>query len=271
MKNLLIFLLFLSVNSLFGQAKINCFDKKIQDSLENRYINNSAHLHSYNSQAWQDCLDSLIRICPNIAEAYREKAIPYIKGGDWGKAMPLEDKAVSLDPENVMDYRAFLKAIFTKDYEGAIADFDAAEKLHPQNFVMDHSYHFFRGICHLAMGNLDKAETFLLKDIAVQSSSKPHFNSLWYCGVLYLEMKNYEKAERYLIDCVAQYESHPDANYYLAMTYLALNNKDLAKKYLLMAQNGLKNGYTHNEDNRFYANYPYEITIFEIEEALKTL
>jgi tetratricopeptide (TPR) repeat protein len=124
-------------------------------------------------------------------------------------------------------------------------------------------------MCYLALRQFDKSEQFFMQDIAIQKSSSTHFNTLWYCGVLYFEMKNYVKAEKYLIDCVAQSEFHPEANYYLALTYEQLNNKELAKNYLKIAENGLKSGYSHNEDNRYYANYPYEITIYEIMEAQK--
>jgi tetratricopeptide (TPR) repeat protein len=179
------FVFCLAITTVNAQIDPKCFEPKVQDSLETHYCERGAYRYSYNSKEWQVYLDSLIQICPNIANAYREKAIPDIKRGDWAKAMPLENKTVELDAKHWMDYRAFLKAIFTKDYEGAIIDFEAAEKLHPNDFVMDHSYSFYKGMCYLAMGKLEQAEILFKKDIAVQSSSKPHFNSLWYSGVVY--------------------------------------------------------------------------------------
>ena len=261
----------LSANVVFAQSNTRCFEKKYQDSLETHYAEHGAYRYSYNNPKWQTYLDSLIAICSNIANAYREKAIPNIKRGDWAAAMPLEDKTVALDAAHWMDYRAFLKAIFTKDYEGALLDFDAAERLHPQNFVMDHSYPFFKGLCYLGLGKFDQAAIFFEKDIAMQSSSKPHFNSLWYSGVAQFELKNYEKAQYFLKECLAQFENHPDANYYLGLIYALQHEKATALKYLNTAQQGIRSGYSHNEDNRYYANYPYEITIFEITQAIQQI
>ncbi|MFN3382080.1 MAG: hypothetical protein ACK41O_21680, partial [Runella zeae] len=130
---------------------IDCSSKQVQDSLVEHYIDNGAEKFGYNHPKWQVYLDSLISICPNIARAYHQKALPYIKNGDYGSAFPLEDKAVQYDPERWLSYRAFLKCIFSKDYKGAIIDFDLAQKIAPHIFVMDHSYSFYKGLCYLEL------------------------------------------------------------------------------------------------------------------------
>lgn len=257
-----------------GQAACDCSDKKVRDSLSNKYLDKGAYRYSYNSPEWQVYCDSLIAICPNIAEAYQRKAIPYIKFGDYAKAFPLEDKAVELEPKNYTAYRGFLKCIFTKDYEGAIIDFKKAQQLTPNSYEMDHTYPFYEGLCNLELGNYSLAEENFRKDILIQTGgdlekqNKVHFNTFFYLGVLYYEMKQNEKAKENLQKCISVFKTHPDANYYLGLLYARGNNTALSNKHLQVAKESKLLKYDINEDNIYYAYYPHQVTLFEIEEAL---
>ena len=175
--------------------------------------------------------------------------------------MPLEDKAVELGPSQFLSYRGFLKCIFTKDYEGALIDFQRAEKLFPGRYEMDHSYFFYEGLCHLSLNKLKLAEADFKRDLLVQIKSnpnnKPHFNSLLYTGILYYAMKNYQQAKYYLLKCIEQYAMLPYANYYLAQVYKHEKNKTMVDKYLLLAKAGFEARYGLNEGNVLYVNYPF--------------
>lgn len=253
----------------------DCYNKKIKDSLTEKYLEKGAESHDYNGPAWQMYCNSLIELCPNIAEAYQLKAIPYIKYGDYAKAFPLEDKAVELEPKNWTAYRGFLKCIFTKDYEGAIVDFQKAQLLTPNNYEMDHTYLFYEGLCNLELGNYSKAEGNFKQDIVIESggnltnNSSIHFNTLLYMGILYYEMKENDKAKENLLKCLAIYKELPDANYYLAMVYKKEKNMELKERYLQIAKESKLNGYSLNEDNVFYSYYPHQITLYEIKLELQ--
>jgi len=281
-KSLTLFLSFLLVAAFCfcqtGQmmpAKCDCSSKKTRDSLSEKYLTNGAEKYSYNRPEWQLYCDSLIALCPNIAAAYQLKAIPYIKYGDYATAFPLEDKAVELEPKNFTAYRGFLKCIFTKDYEGAIIDFQNAQRLTPNSYEMDHTYFFYQGLCNLELGNYSIAEENFKKDISIQLGTDPqkqatlHFNTLFYTGILYYEMKDNANAAEYLQKCLAIYKEHPDANYYLAMLYKRENNSELKNKYLLAAKQSKLQGYGLNEDNVYYAYYPHQVTLYEINQELE--
>ena len=281
-KSLILFLNFLwAIHFGFGQVtvqplvKCDCSVKKIRDSLSVHYLDNGVEKYSYNSAGWQLYCDSLIAICPNIAKAYQLKAIPYIKYGDYAKAFPLEDKAVELEPKNYTAYRGFLKCIFTKDYEGAIIDFQKAQQLTPNNYEMDHTYPFYEGLCNLELGYYSMAEENFKKDVNIQSGGNPeklssvHFNTFLYMGILYYEMKDNEKARENLQKCIAIYRAHPDANYYLGLLYKRENNTELKNKYLEIAKQSKTKGYNINEDNIYYAYYPHQITLYEINQELQ--
>jgi tetratricopeptide (TPR) repeat protein len=248
-----------------------CGSKHYQDSLIARYIDHGAQNFSYNDPRWTLCCDSLIAICPNIAVAYQQKAVPLIKDGKYEEAFALENKAATLDPRQWMAYRGFLKCIFTKDYEGAILDFQEAGRINSNGREMDHTYPFFEGLSNLELGKYAQAEANFKQDMQLQKGADGkgavHYNTLFYLGVLYFERKEYVLARQYLEQCLQQYAKHPDANYYLALICRAQGNKEQAARYLATASTAFAAGYRLNEDNIYYANYPRQVTAYEIRQA----
>ncbi|MGI4867426.1 MAG: tetratricopeptide repeat protein [Janthinobacterium lividum] len=249
-----------------------CGSQHYQDSLVTRYLENGAHKVGYLNPRWAQYCDSLLAVCPNVAYAYQQKAVPLIKDGKYAEAMPLEDKAAALDPLRWLAYRGFIKCIFTKDYEGALVDFQQVARLKPGSREMDHTYPFFEALCNLELGNYQRAEVNFKEDIRQQSgpdgTHDVHFNTLFYVGVLYLELKSYAQAQHYLDQCLRAYPQHPEANYYLGLTYQVQGSSAMAQSYLRAAQQALASGYRINEDNIYYANYPRQITEYEIKQAL---
>lgn len=250
-----------------------CGNKPYRDSLVARYLDRGAHRFGYLHPNWAKYCDSLIAICPAIAEAYQQKAVPLIKDGKYAEAFALENQAVERDPMRWTAYRGFLKCIFTKDYEGAISDFHQAAQLKPDGREMDHTYAFYEGLCNLELGKYKRAAANFEQDMNLQRGKDGkgdiHFNTLFYMGTVYFEMKNYEQAKSYLEQCLQAYSQHPEANYYAALTHQALGNNTLFNKHLLAAQRALIAGYRLNEDNIFYANYPRQITEFEVMQAMR--
>jgi tetratricopeptide (TPR) repeat protein len=255
-------------------SRFDCSNKKFQDSLVERYIEKGAHAlpYMYNDPRWIIYCDSVIALCPDIAYAYQQKAIPFIKNGEYEKAFLLYDKMIELEPAAYTAYRGFIKCIFTKDYEGAILDFQKAQQLTPNGYEMDHTYLFFQGLCNLELGNYTEAEKNLKQDIFIQTSGdiskNPHFNTSFYLGVLYYEMKNYSMAKEYLLKCISEYKEHTNANYYLALVYKSEKNYELEEKYLQASKLWFEQGYGISEDNVYYANYPHQIRLYEVEKAI---
>ena len=251
----------------------DCGSKAYQDTLVARYLDRGAHRISYLSPKWGLYCDSLIAACPTIAYAYQQKAMPLIKCGEYARAFPLIDKAVALDANKWLAYRGFLKCIFTKDYAGALLDFRRVAQLKPKGREMDHTYAFFAGLCNLEMGNYKQAEVDFGDDMRLQLGAdgrgEIHFNSLLYAGLLALQQQHYPQAQAYLERCLTAYAQHPEGNYYLALAYQAQGQPALARQHLSTAQKALISGYRLNEDNIFYANYPGQITEFEVAQALR--
>jgi tetratricopeptide (TPR) repeat protein len=254
---------------------IKCNERSTIDSLVNFYINERAEKLGlyYNDPRWQDYCDSIISICPNAAEAYQLKALPFTKYGDYEKAFFLIDQAVKYDPWQFLSYRAFIKCIFTKDYTGALADFKRADSLIKGEYVMDHTHYFFMGLCDLETGHLLEGQDDFARDMTMQlgrdSSGPIHFNTFLYAGILAFRMNKYDDAARYLEECLKIYSQHPEANYYRAAVAERQNDTAAKAGYLNRAKSSFQKGFRMNEGNIFYANYPEQITLYEISMALE--
>jgi tetratricopeptide (TPR) repeat protein len=252
----------------------DCARRNFQDSLIARYVDNGAEKlpYIYNNPAWGSYLDSVLAICPNVAAAYQLKAVPSIKNGEYSKAYSLDEKAAELDSPQFVSYLGFLKCIFTKDYSGAIIDFNRANKIIPGGAEMDHSFYFYLGICYLELGQYPEAEANFHKDIFSQnngdSSREIHFNSLLYMGITKSEKNEVDSAEIYFKKSLRIYPELPEANYYLALIYKKRKEANLEKKYLEIAQRSILEGYSMNEDNLYYVNYPRQITLYEVNGRL---
>ena len=269
------FLLSISVVYLLQSGSTNaqvafCDNEKAIDSAIHRI-----YRFHYTSDDWQTACDSLLSICPKLDQVWQMKAMPNAKLGNWEACYKPLKNAVALNPKKWLSYQAFLKCVFTKDYEGAIIDFKEADKLAAGSGVMDHSFDFYLGLCYLRLDSLPAALKYFNADASYQEHRKGKGNvhpvSMFYLGICHLEMKHYALAEKCFNNCLKVYANYPEPNFYIAKQYILTNKKVLAKAYFVRAKKCLNEGYTSGEDQEYYVNYPYEITVSDIDEALQAL
>jgi tetratricopeptide (TPR) repeat protein len=218
----------------------------------------------------QFAADSALRIDPTNARIWQQRAIPYLKNGDFISWIKLINKAVEYAPERYLAYRGFCKAIFIKDYEGALLDFEAIQKMKPNESIyeMDHSMEFFRGICYLELGQLDSARFFMTQSIKKQldtrSAEWAHYNDFFYMGVIHYELNDLGKAQYYIDASLKNYAQFPDAHYYKALILNKLGKGGEALDHLTQIENAWQKRYRMNEDNEAYSNYPKQIGQTEV-------
>lgn len=249
-----------------AQSPAACADTVVRDSL----IRHVYRTHPYTTKAYQLACDSVIAVCPNWDRVYQMKAMPFIKMGRGAEAYYWLDKAIALNPGEHLDYRAFLKCIFTKDYEGALKDFAEAEKLLPGGGLMDHSYSFYSALCYIGLGEFSTAAN-LLDSIATAQEKRltnAHFNTYFYQGLAHYLAGRNTLAEKAFNRCFAIHPYHPDAHFYSGQMKKARGEKEKAKSHFRACISALKEGYNNSEDQEIYVRYPYEVGIRDAEEAL---
>ncbi|MCJ8155210.1 tetratricopeptide repeat protein [Chryseobacterium sp. SSA4.19] len=182
-----------------------------------------------------------------------EKAVPYLKRGDFITWKILIDKAVQLEPSKHLGYRGWCKYQFLRDYKGAIADIEALEKIYPTGYLGysangDYELHIAKAICYSALGQKEKAISIIENQLA----KKDHnigFYDYYQLGVTYFEVGKYDKA----LENFEKQSKQDDfaENIYFKSKVAKIRNKDyldLKKMALKRYDEGktMNDGYTHH-------------------------
>lgn len=219
------------------------------------------------SRSSQEKFDQAIGLCPDhIAYFHMEKAVPYLKRGDFITWKKLIDKAVKIDPIGQLGYRGWCRFQFLRDYKGAIQDIELLDSIMTADigYSQNGQYHLKTtlALCYRMTGELDKAIAILEEHIGVPNYEPWAFEFL-HLGAMYIEKGNFENAQVYLnkqLEVVDLAETH----FYLAKIFKMLGNKeyiDQLKKSenLYVAGIKLHDVYTTNID---------KIYLSEIKEML---
>ena len=236
------------------------------------YLDNAFKKYPQTSNEFRSYLETAIKKFPDDAELWREVATSHFKAGEYAPAIKYINKAVELDPKRWLGYRAFMKCIFMKDHAPAILDFKQALALKNGYYEMDHTYHFYIAISYLKINQLDSADHYMTQSLQLQmpdGKGSGHHLDWFYWGLIKQQKKQYKEAIAYYDKALTQYSSFPEPMYYKALILKKKKRQKEANELLEKAVEALKQGYKINEDNEMYVNYPFQITLHEVQEALK--
>ena len=196
--------------------------------------------------------DEALKISPKFDYAWREKSVAYLKSGDFITWKKLIDKAVELNPQINLDYRAWCRYQFFRDYEGALKDFENLEKIRPNNIGHsingDYDLYIAKAFCLDAIGQAQKAIETIEKAMQRKGYSVGLYD-YYQLGVLYFKQNQYDKA---LENFEKQSKQNDFAeNIYYKSKVSKIRNKDyldLKKLALKSYDEGktMKDGYTHH-------------------------
>lgn len=238
------------------------FSVEKRDSIVNNVME-KVNKYYLNSKERRLALDSAIKKYPNIAYFYQQRAMPLYKQDKDELGLPYLEKAAALDPKTYVEYMAFIKCIFSKNYKDAILDFNKALKLNGASYVMDHSYYFYLGLCNLQLNEFKKAEDYFQKSIdqSIREESEDwvHYTDLMYLGIAKYELKDYENAIKVFDKALLQQPKFSDVKYYKALSLFNLKKIDEGQVMLIEAKEDFLNNNTMREDNSIYERYPYQV------------
>ncbi|TLF47131.1 tetratricopeptide repeat protein [Maribacter aurantiacus] len=236
-----------------------------EDSLRIQDYWSKANQSGVYSQERQKYLDSILLIKPDTAYIWQQKAMPLYKERKYSLGKPFLAKAVLYDSVKYLDYSAFVKCLFSKEYEESILEFLEAKNKFGDRYVMDHTYNFYIGISYLQLNQFIKAKDFLIRSRDQQFKDFPneppeeacHYLDWFYLGVAAYELKEYESAVEFFDTSLKVYTNFGDALYYKGISHYKMGNKDEAELALRMAKENREN--TINEDQVYYVIYPYQV------------
>lgn len=213
-------------------------------------------------------LDNIIALDSTNADALREISVPFLKRG-----MPLEwkpkfDKAVEHDPATWVPWRGYLYLWFYRDYEKAIADFNASDSLTPYlDYPQGHSVDFWRGIAYLGAKDYENSIVYWDKHITRETEDSGEdwveLEAFLYRGIAYYESDNIEKANENFDKVIQYFTNSADAKYYKAQLLRSEGDKKAALNMIEDAIVDFNNGYYNN---RAYVETLRQIYLEDLEE-----
>lgn len=209
-------------------------------------------------------LDSIISIIPEDPFYWQQKAMPLFKQKKYELGMKYLNRAIEYDTTNhYKEYRAFIKCIFQKNYTKSLDEFLDLTKINGDAIVMDHTYSFWIGLCYLQLNEFQLSKKSIEKSIAfgkVNNYINPY--ELFYLGITEFEMGNYNEAIKNLDISINEYKNFADAKYYKALSLAKIGKETDAKALFLESKSDFKNGFTFNEGNSLYEQFPYQASQF---------
>ncbi|MEL7002344.1 MAG: hypothetical protein AAFN93_06365 [Bacteroidota bacterium] len=210
----------------------------------------------------KELLDKILALDPENCDALRELSVPYLKRGIPHEWKPLFDKAVECDPVVWQPWRGYLYLFFYRDYEKAIADFNASDTLTP-DFIdapQGQSVNYWRGVAYLGKKDYKNSIDFFSRHISIASAElgenwvEP--SSFLYKGIAQFRTDTLKEAEDNMLKMLKyNNDRSADAHYYLALIYNQTGELDSAKEHIESSLLDYKAG--------FYRYRPY---VEEIEQ-----
>lgn len=218
-----------------------------------------------NEQARQKYLDSALLIAPDSAFFWQQKAMPLYKARKYSLGKPFLAKAVEHNSKEYLEYSAFMKCLFSKEYEESIEEFMMVKEKYGDSYVMDHTHNFYIGLNYLQLEQFEKAKEFLIKSREQQIADFPkrlpehacHHLDWFYLGVVEFELGNYEMAIENFDMSLKVYGNFADALYFKSLCLDKMGQKEEARILLAKAFENSEN--TINEDQVYYEIYPYQV------------
>lgn len=266
----IIYTLLFSTAFFVSTAQPNCNIYKEDESCYQACLESRKAIQNpQGSRASQEHFDRAIELCPTFDYAYFEKAVPYLKNGRFLEWNRMINKAVELNPEAYLSYRASCIYQFFRDYKRVLIDLERLESI--INYDIGHSqngeYHMniIKALCYRGLGQKQKA----IKTIETQLKKQDHLLGNYdylHLGTLYLEENNITKAIQYLEMQVEHNSYIAEGYYFLGKAYLKNNEKEKAIANFELAKVKYLQGY-HRFDP--YVEPMDTVTLEEIEEALQ--
>jgi tetratricopeptide (TPR) repeat protein len=220
------------------------------------------------TKASQLLFDKAIELCPSFDYAYFEKAVPYLKRGDFVTWKKLIDKAVELNPSGHLGYRGWCRYQFLRDYRGAINDFDKLDSLLSYDIGYsingDYQLNIVKALCYKALGQKSKAIEIMENQLAKKDYTPMIYDYL-HLGVLKMEIGDTDGGIEYLQKSIALNDYLAEPYYYLGLIYkkqkLTKEFKENMEKAKIYYLKGYKrfDPYTHPMDKIYLAEIEREL------------
>ncbi len=211
---------------------------------------------------------------PDNANVWRELGVPYLKRGLAAEAQEYYQKAIEGDSLEWLGYKAYCWLYFYRDYETALHEIDAFDRLTPDfvDYPQSTSVDYIRGICYLQLGKYDEAIAYLEKHLSKEETDvgPTYIEAMPYLllGVAYGKSNDIEMANKVFEKGIKYNDNVADLYYYYALNLMDMGRTDDAKRAINEAQIWFSKG---SYNSRSYVAEFYQIYQEDLDNAKKNL
>ena len=200
---------------------------------------NEAYRYYEFDPRYDEVLSQAIAIDSSYGQSYKLKALPYLKRGDLITWKLLIDEAVRYEPERYLIERANHRFYHLKDYAGALRDIDTVLD-NPAYKTESHEYttyyvRIMRALCFRGIGK-DSVALSIMEELLYNEVHWPKPYDFIHFGKLYLNIGNLEDALNVFTIHSENYQM-AETEYYLALIYYELDQKDFFNHHIEQAHN----------------------------------
>lgn len=173
------------------------FSLEEKEAIANQLLNRISRFYYQGSVPRRFLIEESAKLNPVSADVHRELGVPYLKRG-----LPVEFEkhykdAVKYGAVDWQGWRGYIYLYFYRDYERALADFEALDILTP-NFVdypQSTSILYMSAVCYMKMKQYDDALTYFDKHITeeLRTSTEDYIDSKTF---LFQGVCHYEKGNK---------------------------------------------------------------------------
>ncbi len=225
------------------------------------------------SKESQLLFDKAIKVGPNYAWAYYQKSIPFFKRGLLADGITLINKAIELEPQNYLYYRAYWY-FYNRSYNQCISDLEELYTVHQVSYATTPSseleMRLLLAMAHAFTGNPDKGVRWV-ENLIEGYEGREHLignYDFYVLGLLYYKNNQYDEAQIELEKQITLNSTFADAYYYLGLIKIEKGRNDEAMSHFTHAYELLKGadgGYSLN----FFTEF--NIDIGDLEEKLSLI
>lgn len=206
------------------------------------------------SKESQMIFDEAIKAGPNYAWAYYQKSVPFFKRALFADGIKLINKAIELEPENYLHYRAYWY-FYNRSYKMCASDLDRLYGKHQVSYIStpggELEMRLLLGMSLARIGELTKGIEWVehLMNIYKERPNLKGFYDHYVLGFLYYENGDLAKAKKELEKQIEVEPKFADTYYYLGLIERQGGDEALARRHFNQAKERMKRnggGYSAN-------------------------
>jgi tetratricopeptide (TPR) repeat protein len=185
------------------------------------------------------------------AAIWREFGVPYLKRGYYKESYYYYEKAVQHDPTSWQGWRGYNYLYFYRDFNRAIADFNALDTLTKNfsDYPQGQSVDYMRGIAYYGLGDYSNSRKYFdlyIDEILVRSDESwvDTYTFLYY-GLGLLKENKIDSAQLYFNKLVKHNSNLADGYFHLARIFVLKKDDQKADEMITKAEKFFAQGSFH--------------------------